>query len=519
MQTSTAIQPAVEALRKTNANGLLQQVDEMRLEVTKQLDRKERSALGQFMTPQAVAEFMATLFSDQPRTRIRLLDAGAGMGSLSAAFVAELCLRSEAPQEITLTAYEVDPTLARHLEYTLEICRTQCAQHGIIFTGRVVQDDFIKAGVSMLQHGLFSPEPYQFDCAILNPPYKKIHSASAHRKLLRSIGIETSNLYTAFLALVARLLEQGGELVAITPRSFCNGPYFKPFRAAFLKDMNLDRIHVFESRNTAFKDDEVLQENIIFHAIKSEGRPARVTVSSSAGPGDRSLSAQEVAYSRIVSPKDPDSFIHIPTDDMARRVTERIQQFTESLKTLGITVSTGRVVDFRAKEYLRDDPGQGCVPLIYPCHFNGGFVSWPALKGKKPNALVDADQTQNLLVPAGWYVLTKRFTSKEEPRRVVASLYDPNQIPADQVGFENHLNYYHIEGGGLPEKLARGLAAFLNSTLVDSYFRLFNGHTQVNATDLRKLRYPTSSQLEIFGAKIGDAFCEQVAVDQLVETL
>jgi len=519
MRTSTAIQPTVETLQITRANDLLQQVDETRLEVSSQLDQKERSALGQFMTPQAVAQFMAALFSDQHRTHIRLLDAGAGVGSLSAAFVAELCQRTEAPQKITLTAYEVDPALARHLEHTLEICRAQCAQHGITFTGRVIQDDFIKAGVSMLQHGLFSPDPHQLNCAILNPPYKKIHSASQHRKLLRSIGIETSNLYTAFLALVAGLLEQDGELVAITPRSFCNGPYFKPFRAAFLHDMNLDRIHVFESRNTAFKDDEVLQENIIFHAVKSMDPLSMVTVSSSPGPGEGSLSAQEVAYSRIVSPKDPDSFIHIPTDDMARRVTERIQQFTESLKTLGITVSTGRVIDFRAKEYLRDDPEQGCVPLIYPCHFNGGFVSWPALKGKKPNALVDASQTQNLLVPSGWYVLTKRFTSKEEPRRVVASLYDPNQIQADRVGFENHLNYYHIDGGGLPEKLARGLAAFLNATLVDSYFRLFNGHTQVNATDLRKLRYPTRSQLEALGAEIGDAFCDQASVDQLVETL
>jgi adenine-specific DNA-methyltransferase len=40
------------------------------------------------------------------------------------------------------------------------------------------------------------------------------------------------------------------------------------------------------------------------------------------------------------------------------------------------------------------------------------------------------------------------------------------------------------------------LAAFLNSTVLDVYFRQFNGHTQVNATDLRNLRYPSRSQLE-----------------------
>ena len=55
------------------------------------------------------------------------------------------------------------------------------------------------------------------------------------------------------------------------------------------------------------------------------------------------------------------------------------------------------------------------------------------------------------------------------------------------MGFENHLNYFHKKGRGIDMPLARGLAAFLNSTLVDAYFRQFNGHTQVNATDLRSL--------------------------------
>jgi adenine-specific DNA-methyltransferase len=38
--------------------------------------------------------------------------------------------------------------------------------------------------------------------------------------------------------------------------------------------------------------------------------------------------------------------------------------------------------------------------------------------------------------------------------------------------------------------------AYLNSQEVDDYFRVFSGHTQVNATDLRRLRYPTIEQLK-----------------------
>jgi adenine-specific DNA-methyltransferase len=51
--------------------------------------------------------------------------------------------------------------------------------------------------------------------------------------------------------------------------------------------------------------------------------------------------------------------------------------------------------------------------------------------------------------------------------------------------------------------LAKGLCRFLNSEAVDTYFRTFSGHTQVNATDLRNLHYPTRKQLEAL-AKVRD---------------
>jgi len=66
--------------------------------------------------------------------------------------------------------------------------------------------------------------------------------------------------------------------------------------------------------------------------------------------------------------------------------------------------------------------------------------------------------------------------------------------------------------------LARGLAAFLNSTVADSYFRQFNGHTQVNATDLRSFRYPSVAQLATIGRQIGTDW-EQLEVDAVLHCL
>src|SRR5207302_8668200 len=99
---------------------------------------------------------------------------------------------------------------------------------------------------------------------------------------------------TGFLAAVVQLLDPSGELVSITPRSCCNGPYFRTFRQSLLKTINLRHLHVFESRVVAFRDDDVLQENVILHAVKQPATPGKVMITSSAGPDDESASMREM---------------------------------------------------------------------------------------------------------------------------------------------------------------------------------------------------------------------------------
>ncbi len=90
-------------------------------------------------------------------------------------------------------------------------------------------------------------------------------------------------------------------------------------------------------------------------------------------------------------------------------------------------------------------------------------------------------------------------------------------MPGNWIGFENHLNYFHCNGSGLDLDLARGLAAFLNSTLADTYFRQFNGHTQVNATDLRSFRYPTADQLVSLGRRLETSSWKQQQIDEMLD--
>lgn len=475
----------------------------------------KRHELGQFLTPEPTARFMASLFGIPPFD-VQLLDAGAGAGALSAALVNRWCAGTHKPRSVVITAYEADLEMISRLEGTYAECEETCAEVGIEFRAEIHAGDFIEAVLPLIRGDLFAAPQAPFNAAILNPPYRKIQSDSGARLLLRSAGIETSNLYTGFLALAAKLLAEGGEMVAITPRSFCNGPYFKPFRAQFLAQMALRRLHLLDSRSTAFRTDDVLQENIIVHAVKSALKPKRVVVSISRGVPDQNVTARDRTYNEIVAPDDPEQFIHLVTDDVQEHARQSVRQLSTPLRSLGLEVSTGRVVDFRARDFLLPESEAASFPLIYPCHFRAGFVHWPLTPSRKPNAIRDAEKTQELLLPSGIYVLVKRFTSKEERRRIVACIYDPQRIPAEKVGFENHLNYFHARGKALPMILAKGLAAYLNSSIVDSYFRQFNGHTQVNATDLRNLPFPSRKQLEELGKQIADLFPDQSALDELV---
>ncbi len=460
---------------------MLGQVENVRRIASSQLDPDRRASLGQFMTPAPIANFMASLFQKWP-SQISLLEPGAGIGSLAHAFGRRF-FEQHADGTLKITAYEIEPRLADYLSQHLsQLANGKKSQIEI----EIFRRDFIQEAAFALsfQYKRFTP-------VIINTPYKKIGAKSEYRKLLRIIGVETGNLYTAFLALAVEFTSDGGEIVAIIPRSFCNGAYFRPFRAWLLDRAAVAQIHVFESRNKAFGDDNVLQENIIIRLIRG-GKQGSVVISSSDGGTFDSYAERNLQFEEIVKTADPEQFIHIPTFEIDGALG------CKTLAELGLDVATGPVVDFRLRPHSLSTPKPGSVPLLYAHHFAGGELQWPR-EHKKPNALLVNDSTKKWLMPSGWYTITKRFSAKEERRRIVAYVVDPRKLPYELYGFENHINVIHRNRAGIDADLARGLALFLNSTAVDRHFRNFSGHTQVNATDLRSMKFPTERTLVRFG--------------------
>ena len=494
-----------------------EQADVYRLEVSRKLDPKRRGALGQYLTALPVATFMASLFGDTPGDVV-LLDPGAGTGILTAAFIQEMASRRVKPRTIQAEIYELEPLMTNYLNSTMDECTCAGKSAGIRVFGTATQTDFVDWGVEQVraQGGLFEEQGPAFTHCIMNPPYKKMRSDSKHRVRLRQIGIDTSNLYSAFLALAINLLSPGGELVAIVPRSFCNGPYFKPFRKLLLARMAIRHMHVFDSRQKAFKDDEVLQENVIFYVVKGR-RQGNVVITASSGPDFEDMTRRVVTFDKVINSADPDRFIHMAVSELDQMVVDRISPLSHSLAEIGIEICTGPVVDFRLRPDIRQQAENGAYPLIYPGHFSGNYIAWPKPEGKKPNAIQESERSTRWLMENGWYVVTRRFSAKEEKRRIVAALHTPDRVPGDKVGFENHLNVFHRSKAGLDPTMAKGLAVYLNSTLLDLYFRQFSGHTQVNATDLRALHYPDRETLIRLGEQITGSFPSQEEVDRLLD--
>lgn len=485
------------------ADQLLQWVDGARHRAGLELDETRQAELNQFFTPSSVASVMATMI--RPRSgHVSVLDPGSGVGPLWVHAVVHLIESNSGITGIDVVAYELDEVFYEQAAEIAAVTASWSESRGVDLRYELRPRDFLADAAS---GSVASHTRHGFDIAILNPPYGKLRKGSPERAHSAACGVDVPNVYAAFMVASLSSLAPSGDLVAITPRSFCNGTYFRRFREWLLRTGSLTQIHAYDSRRDAFRDHTVLQETIITHLVKAESQAPQVRMTAQAGTTSPTRE-RTVPFARVVQVADEQSFIHVVPDADADRVAADMASYTNTVDDLGLTVSTGRVVDFRARDLLRHTPGPDDLPLLYPHNLQHGTVQWPRPgRGSKAQGMSRQASPAGLTVPNdGDYVLVKRFSSKEERRRVTASWLQRSGFPSvTEWGFENHLNYFHLDGGGFDADLAAGLTVFLNTTLVDEYLRQFSGHTQVNAGDLRSLRYPSKSELRLAGTLVSNA--------------
>jgi adenine-specific DNA-methyltransferase len=459
-----------------------------------------KKSWGQFFTSPKIAAFMASLFDASHSRCVRILDPGAGTGVLGIAAVSDLLGRCSG--QVHLTAVEKEPGAARILRESLAGAQRTLGQR---FQYSVLEDDFLELDRPRLGT---RPLP-SFDYAIGNPPYFKMSPSN-------DCGGDAPNAYARFIEVAIRMLADNGQLCFIVPRSFTSGYYFKQFRRRLHSVARLDHVHVFESRTDAFRDDDVLQENIIVMYRKTALPKASVTISSSRGESDLAQRTMTgVPRSRVIA-KARDSSVYLPSGSYDLRVMDLVEGWTETLPSMGLEVSTGPVVPFRTEEFMRETASASTVPLLWLQHVLPGSVTWPLAGGFRKPEHIERGAGPKLLVANRTYVLIRRFSAKEDARRLVAGPYLAGSLPYDILGLENHVNYIHRPGGEVSPSEAIGLAALLNSDLIDSYFRISSGNTQVSATELRALPLPSVPTLGAIAARVAGGRSADSAVGEVL---
>lgn len=467
-------------------------------------DERHRKALGQFFTPPTLARFMAGL--GRPlATGAFVVEPGAGAGILIAA-VAERLVRDGQCSEWRIAAYETDPALRPILALALGYTRHWLNQWNIGLKFEIRPQDFIVANALLMRPAPlfdFANEHEHPDLVIANPPYFKIPKSDPRVAITAEVVHGQPNIYALFMAVGAKMLQPNGQFISITPRSFCSGPYFRQFRKWFFQTVSLEQVHVFESRTDAFARDQVLQENVILTATKTSSPPRWVKVSSSQGAYDlEQLEFRQVPLSEVLDLSSPEAVMSIPVGSGDESVRKVFSRWPDKLRSLGLEISTGPIVPFRTSALLTENDNGAVAPVVWVQHVGRMAVTWPLLRFNKPQRIHIRPDTYRLLLPNTNYVLVRRFSAKEENSRVTAAPYLKGALPSEFLGVENHVNYIHRPSGSLSETEALGLAAFLNSRWVDSFFRVSSGNTQVSATELRSLPLPPLEAIKRIGRRL-----------------
>ncbi len=464
-------------------------------EYVKKMPKDLRKKYGQFFTSKETAIFMAELFDiPSEKTTLKILDAGAGSGILSIALVERLQAFSSI-QSIELTCYETDSHIADLLQKNLTWVRNNTI---INFLFSINTENYILSQDLEYNEKIgANPTPEKYDLVIGNPPYMKISKDAVEAKAMPDVCYGAPNLYFLFAAMGVFNLENNGEMVYIIPRSWTSGAYFKKFRQKFLRECVLDHIHLFVSRDKIFETESVLQETMIIKACKTKQKPQNITITTSYSNSDFNNKTHFlVPYDSVVSGED--SYVYLATTESETETIKTLSRWNDTLLSIGLKMKTGLTVDFRNRDMLRDAFEPQAVPLFYSQHIQNGKVVFPI---EREHEYIVTEQ-KGLLQANTNYLFVKRFTAKEEHRRLQCGIYLARKNSQySQISTQNKINF--IAGTKeLSDCVVHGLYVLFNSTLYDSYYRILNGSTQVNSTEINSMPVPPLEIIESMGKQL-----------------
>lgn len=457
------------------------------------LSSSNKIRYSQYFTEGAVARQMANMLNVDEGAVIG--DHGAGTGLLCATVMAyALSKQSNISQPLSVHAYEIDEQL--HSAFGDSMAEIAFYAQGLLNSAPNVSlnGDFMEMATT-----IFSPEFEGFlDTAILNPPYQKLNQTTEFAQLMRKHLVATPNVYAAFIALSVMMLKPGGQLVAIVPRSFCNGTYFKAFRTWLKAAGSIDWFVRYRCRSNLFRSDNVLQENVTFRFTRGVPQLDRIRVSLCESPEHPPV-YESMVPTRDILPADSD-IIFVPGDQTELASLHKMRGLPFSAKEWGINFSTGKLEDFRVRELLHHEPlATSWAPVIYSQHWERGQnkLHWsPSIKGK-PACVELTEKSKTKVIPRGNYVCIKRISANDDRsgRCHPVALLDNNPMPGDYWAIDNHIQVISgLDEQPLTREDAIALTEYLLSDHIDHTLRVVSGTTQLNINDLLQIRYPKLSR-------------------------
>ncbi len=330
-----------------------------------------------------------------------------------------------------------------------------------------------------------------FQWIVGNPPYGKVHSSDSRVQHFKDTVYGHANIYGMFIQFALEHLGNSGNFGFIVPKSFSSGLYFKRLRSFLLDTLSIREIVTFESRTEVFSKSNILQETVILLGTKNQAQGSIVIK----GPGNHlDISSTDRVVKalpgEVILGKEYEHMLCITASRIALDIVNKARSIAAPLENLGLHASTGKFVWNRLKDHLRDRPGKSVLPL-YWMHNIQPFKFMPEVRRTKhPSYSELNDKTGPWLNGPQETVIVKRISAKEQKRRIEAA-YIPSSWCSDTHGYflENHLNFIFKKDGYSKYNLVF-LMALLNSRLLDFIFRVFNGNTQVSATELNLMPLP-----------------------------
>ncbi|QUE31249.1 Eco57I restriction-modification methylase domain-containing protein [Francisella philomiragia] len=471
---------------------------------------EERKIFGQYYTPSNIAVYMAKQITNPKKTKVTILDAGAGSGILALESIRRVI--GFGVKFINLILYEVDAEAITFLENLVLKLKQELIVREVILEYKILDNDFVTSRPDK--------ENLSIDIAIVNPPYFKYNvKNSKYAKAVSDLYKGDPNIYASFMAIISNMLSLNGQMVSITPRSFTNGLYYKGFRDFIFSKLSLEFIHVFNKRKGLFKDKskEVLQENVICKFLRKEEQTNVICVASSAVNFREVLIARYNA-SLLFNVVNGYKMLLIPENDIQGIVLNRIAKM-QSFFEDNYVISTGPVVEYRSKaNIVKTNNAENTIPLFKAHNIIEGTVSWSGKHSKDLRYLID-ENSMKPLIGNQRYLFVRRFSTKEDRRRLIAGIYIPDNSQKF-LAIDNKVNYISSKHEELSIEELYGLNVIFNSTLFDNYFRCISGNTQVNATEIRLMKFPTREKIveigKIFLLKVNDNADTNQMVDQII---